>query len=120
MERRLQTRHRARQQVYVYVPKGQGRLCRTTNLSALGVLLEARDLGLPVGTPVELAFPIDLGEVTKIHRRSAVVAHVSRGGTGLRMKGHGAAGLVPSASAEAEAPAVDVLPAGQEGSPQAQ
>ena len=29
--------------------------------------------------------PINLGAVTKLHRRTAVVAHVSRGGTGLMM-----------------------------------
>jgi hypothetical protein len=37
---------------------------------------------------VELAFAISLGAVTKIHRRTAVVAHISRGGTGLMMEGH--------------------------------
>ena len=30
---------------------------------------------------------INLGTVTKIHRRTAVVAHISRGGTGLMMEG---------------------------------
>ena len=30
-------------------------------------------------------FAINLGAVTKLHRRTAVVAHVSRGGTGLMM-----------------------------------
>ena len=34
---------------------------------------------------MELAFAINLGAVTKLHRRTAVVAHVSRGGTGLMM-----------------------------------
>ena len=37
------------------------------------------------GQQVELAFAINLGAVTKLHRRTAVVAHVSRGGTGLMM-----------------------------------
>jgi len=27
--------------------------------------------------------------VTKLHRRTAVVAHISRGGTGLMMEGQG-------------------------------
>jgi hypothetical protein len=34
---------------------------------------------------VDLAFAISLGALTKLHRRTAVVAHVSRGGTGLMM-----------------------------------
>ena len=29
---------------------------------------------------------INLGVVTKIHRRTAIVAHVSKGGTGLMME----------------------------------
>ena len=45
--------------------------------------------GLRRGQTVELAFAISLGIVTKIHRRTAVVAHISRGGTGLMMEGHG-------------------------------
>ena len=46
-------------------------------------------LGLRKGQTVELAFAISLGVVTKLHRRTAVVAHISRGGTGLMMEGHG-------------------------------
>ena len=38
---------------------------------------------------LSFAFAISLGVVTKIHRRTAVVAHISRGGTGLMMEGHG-------------------------------
>jgi len=85
MERRLHTRHRARTTVYISVPGRGGRLCRAHNLSANGVFIETRNLGLAKGTTVELAFAINLGKVTKIHRRQAIVAHVSHGGTGLRM-----------------------------------
>jgi hypothetical protein len=53
------------------------------------VFVETVDLGLQRGQSVELAFAISLGKVTKIHRRTAVVAHISRGGTGLRMVGQG-------------------------------
>jgi hypothetical protein len=35
---------------------------------------------------VQLAFAINLGVVTKIHRRTAIVAHITRGGTGLMME----------------------------------
>ncbi len=86
MERRLHTRHRARATVYLIVPGRKGRLCRAINLSANGVFVETHNLGLAKGSIVELAFAINLGRVTKIHRRQAVVAHVSGGGTGLKME----------------------------------
>ena len=86
MERRLHTRHRARTTVYVQVPGRRGKLCRARNLSANGVFVETENLGLQKGSVVELAFAINLGSITKIHRRTAIVAHVSRGGTGLLME----------------------------------
>lgn len=90
MERRLHTRHRARTSVYITTPGGQRRLCRAVNLSATGVFVETTNLGLRKGQHVELAFAIDLGSITKLHRRTAVVAHVSRGGTGLMMEAYNA------------------------------
>ncbi len=86
MERRLHSRHRARTTVYVQIPGRSGKLCRARNLSANGVFVETENLGLQKGSVVELAFAINLGTVTKIHRRTAVVAHVSSGGTGLKME----------------------------------
>jgi hypothetical protein len=83
VERRLHTRHRARTTVYITTPTGRKKLCRAINLSATGVFVETTNLGLRKGQQVELAFAINLGAVTKLHRRTAVVAHVSRGGTGL-------------------------------------
>lgn len=65
-------------------------MCRAINLSATGVFIETSNLGLRKGQHVELAFAINLGTVTKLHRRTAVVAHVSRGGTGLMMEAYGA------------------------------
>ena len=53
--------------------------------SATGVFIHTTNLGLRKGQQVELSFAINLGAVTKIHRRTAIVAHVSRGGTGLMM-----------------------------------
>lgn len=88
MERRLHTRHRARTTVYISVPGRGGKLCRAHNLSANGVFVQTDNLGLAKGAIVELAFAINLGKVTKIHRRQAVVAHVTRGGTGLRMESY--------------------------------
>jgi hypothetical protein len=86
VERRLHSRHRARATVYVVVPGRRGALCKAHNLSANGVFVETRNLGLAKGSIVELAFAINLGAITKIHRRKAIVAHVSRGGTGLKME----------------------------------
>ncbi|HYM36603.1 MAG TPA: PilZ domain-containing protein [Steroidobacteraceae bacterium] len=86
MERRLHTRHRARTVVYVSLAGKAGKLCRARNLSANGVFIETSNLALRKGSTVQLAFAINLGVVTKIHRRTAIVAHVSRGGTGLMME----------------------------------
>ena len=70
------------------MPGKRGKLCRARNLSANGVFVETENLGLVKGSVVELAFAINLGPITKLHRRTAVVAHVSRGGTGLRMENY--------------------------------
>ena len=86
MERRLHTRHRARTVVYILLPAGRRRVCSAVNLSATGVFLRTSGLGLRKGQRVDLAFAINLGTVTKLHRRTAVVAHVSGGGTGLMME----------------------------------
>lgn len=88
MERRLHTRHRARTIVYIILPGGRRKICKAVNLSATGVFLRTTSLGLRKGQRVELAFAINLGVVTKLHRRTAVVAHVSGGGTGLMMETH--------------------------------
>src|ERR1700740_2337737 len=73
------------------VPGGRRKLCKAVNLSATGVFIETTNLGLRKGQQVVLAFALNLGAVTKLHRRTAVVAHVSRGGTGLMMESSGAA-----------------------------
>jgi hypothetical protein len=90
VERRLHTRHRARTSVYIAVPGGRRKLCRAVNLSATGVFIETSNLGLRKGQQVELSFAINLGTITKLHRRTAIVAHVSRGGTGLLMEAYSA------------------------------
>ena len=73
MERRLHTRHRARTIVYIMVPGGRRKLCKAVNLSATGVFIETTNLGLRKGQQVILAFAINLGAITKLHRRTAVV-----------------------------------------------
>ncbi|MEO6078515.1 MAG: PilZ domain-containing protein [Steroidobacteraceae bacterium] len=85
VERRLHTRHRARTVVYIIMPDGRRSLCKAVNLSASGVFIRTSGMGLRKGQKVELAFAINLGTITKLHRRTALVAHVSGGGTGLLM-----------------------------------
>jgi len=72
--------------VYITGPDGRRKLCKAMNLSATGVFIATSNLGLRQGQQVILSFAINLGTVTKLHRRTAVVAHVSRGGTGLMME----------------------------------
>jgi len=52
----------------------------------MGVFLEIKSLGLPAGTVVNLIFAVNLGGVVRLHRRKAVVAHVSEHGAGLMMQ----------------------------------
>lgn len=77
--------------MYILLPDGKRRLCKAINLSATGVFIRTVGLGLRKGQQVSLAFAIDLGAVTKLHRRTAIVAHVSGGGTGLMMDAFAAA-----------------------------
>jgi len=87
MERRLLERNKVSTTVYLSVPGSSPIRCRARNLSAMGVFLEIKTLGLPAGTVVNLVFAVDLGDTVRLHRRKAVVAHVSERGAGLMMQG---------------------------------
>lgn len=87
MERRLLERNRVSTTVYLAIPGGSFVRCRARNLSAMGVFLEIKALGLPAGTVVNLVFAVDLGRTVRLHRRKAVLAHVSERGAGLMMQG---------------------------------
>ena len=87
MERRLLERNKVATTVYLSVPGQAPIRCRARNLSAMGVFLEIKSLGLPTGTVVNLVFAVDLGTMIKLHRRKGVVAHVSERGAGLMMQG---------------------------------
>src|SRR5205807_319964 len=78
VERRLHTRHRARTIVYITAPGGRRKLCKAVNLSATGAFIETTNLGLRKGQQVVLSFAINLGAVTKLHRRTAVGAPEAR------------------------------------------
>jgi hypothetical protein len=87
MERRLLERNKVSTTVYLSVPGGRLQRCRARNLSAMGVFLEIKSLGLPAGTVVNLVFAVNLGQTVRLHRRKAVLTHVSDGGAGLMMQG---------------------------------
>jgi hypothetical protein len=87
MERRLLERNKVATTVYLSVPGGKFHRCRAKNLSAMGVFLEIKALGLPAGTVVNLVFAVNLGDTIRLHRRKAVLAHVSERGAGLMMQG---------------------------------
>jgi hypothetical protein len=89
MERRLLERNKVSTTVYLTVPGGSFHRCRAKNLSAMGCFLEIKSLGLPAGTVVNLVFAVSLGKTIRLHRRKAVVAHVSDNGAGLMMQGRG-------------------------------
>ncbi|MCZ6717223.1 MAG: PilZ domain-containing protein [Gammaproteobacteria bacterium] len=84
-ERRINLRHKALTTVYLSVPGTGGRRCIARNVSSRGVFVETDTLDLMRGTQVELIFAVNLGKVTRIHRRPAEIAHISIKGAGLHM-----------------------------------
>jgi hypothetical protein len=87
MERRLLARNKVSTVVYLSIPGGRAHRCRAKNLSAMGVFLELRALGLPAGTVVNLVFAVTLGNTIRLHRRRAIVTHTNDRGAGLMMQG---------------------------------
>jgi hypothetical protein len=53
----------------------------------MGVFLELKAMGLPAGAVVNLVFAVTLGNTIRLHRRRAVVTHISERGAGLMMQG---------------------------------
>ncbi len=84
-ERRINLRHKALTTVYLSVPGTGGRRCIARNVSSRGVFVETETLDLMRGTQVELIFAVNLGKVTRIHRRPAEIAHINIKGAGLHM-----------------------------------
>ena len=87
MDRRIGARQRAIAKVYLSYPGLRVQRCKTSNLSFNGVFVETPDAALITrGKQVDLIFAIDLGDVIKLHRRKAIVAHVSRNGAGMTIE----------------------------------
>lgn len=64
---------------------GERRRHRASNLSAGGIFLEGAGRDLAVGHRVELVFPVTLRGIIRLHRKFAVVAHITPSGVGLRL-----------------------------------
>lgn len=84
VERRRVGRGRVDSNVFLLVD-GERRRHHASNLSASGIFLDGAGRDLAVGHRVELVFPVTLKDVVRLHRRRAVVAHVTRAGVGLRL-----------------------------------
>lgn len=84
VERRLHTRHLTKSMVFIKTTERRVQ-CKAVNLSASGVAVKTNNLGLKVGLIVDLTFVIDLGQIKKLHRRTAAVRYVKNGITGFHM-----------------------------------
>jgi hypothetical protein len=89
-ERRRTTRQRVATDVYIDVD-GERLRGRALDMSACGVLVAGLQAGLEAGRTVSLVFPVPVQGLIKLHRKRAVVAHVSKRGVGLRMASSGSA-----------------------------
>ncbi|MCC5861699.1 MAG: hypothetical protein JJT93_07290 [Gammaproteobacteria bacterium] len=86
-ERRLLQRNAVATHVYLSGRTQRPRRFKASNLSALGVFIEGADTGLETGQVVNLVFPVPVAGIVRLHRKKAVVAHVSARGAGLMMQG---------------------------------
>ena len=82
-ERRLTPRKRTVGSVYVFWSRRSPERCQVLNLSTAGALIDPRQLRIPKGRLIELAFVHHVGAVIKLYRRSAVVIRRSPDGLGL-------------------------------------
>ena len=88
MERRKKARRRTRIRVYVSSPGQKMKRCKASNLSASGAFIETEFLGATRGTPVDLVFVLDHGQVVRMYRMPATVARVSRQGAGVMLNNY--------------------------------
>lgn len=87
-ERRRSARRRVSTDVYIDVD-GQRFRGRALDLSAGGVFVAGAQAILEAGRAVSLVFPLPVQGLIKLHRKRAVVAHVSKHGIGLQMASSG-------------------------------
>ena len=87
MDRRESERKRADARVILHHPLLPGRPCRTRDLSPGGAFVLTPDAAhLRRGERLELTFTVALGNVTRVHHLSGVVAQITDEGVGLVMR----------------------------------
>jgi PilZ domain len=84
INRRMNTRHRAKTEVRVRT-KTKSKLCTCVNISVDGCAVTTDDMNLKKNEAVELTFIIRLGKVAKLHKRKAIVIYVKDSITGFLM-----------------------------------
>ena len=85
MERRYSKRKSANVHVYVAFPGKETKRYKTMNLSAHGILIRTGKRQARPGAIASLIFVIRQGNVMRLHRRKATVAHVSNTSTGMML-----------------------------------
>ena len=88
MERRYSKRKPAAVQVYVAFPGKGIKRFKTMNLSAHGILIKTGKRHARPGAVASLIFVIRQGNVLRLHRRKATVAHVTNTSTGMMLHHH--------------------------------
>lgn len=103
-DRRLMPRFRVTTKVRISNGK-TAKIFRAENLSAKGTFIRTSGLNLKVGQQIELVFAITTGNVDKLHRRTAIVKHITKGGTGFELLP-----MTPQQFVAAPTKAPDVVP----------
>ncbi|HEC28708.1 MAG TPA: PilZ domain-containing protein [Gammaproteobacteria bacterium] len=85
MERRYSSRKPATVHVYVAFPGSGAKKYKTMNLSAHGILVKTGKRQARPGAIASLIFVIRHGNVVRLHRRKATVAHVTNTSTGMML-----------------------------------
>ncbi len=85
MERRYSQRKPAMVHVYVAFPGKETRRYKTMNLSAHGILIKTGKRQARPGAIASLIFVIRQGNIVRLHRRKATVAHVTNTSTGMML-----------------------------------
>ena len=85
MERRYSQRKPAMVHVYVEFPGREAKRYKTMNLSAHGILIKTGKRQARPGAIASLIFVIRQGNLVRLHRRKATVAHVTNTSTGMML-----------------------------------
>ncbi len=94
VERRNETRRKARVVAYLGLKGRPPARCKTVDLSASGALVKTKGRILEHGERVKLTIALTFGKVVKTYHRSAIVVRVSDAGVALRTfrkRAHGSA-----------------------------